>query len=99
LDLCDDALMDFAVCKLGESRVIDCMNIDAERLRELDDLTGAAIVAHRRNVNRLHALRALSQPRRDSMESDQIARGSHERLVAVAAAVVLTTRSLGLGWV
>jgi hypothetical protein len=33
------------------------------------------------------------------MKSDQIARGSHERLVAavVGAAVVLTTRSLGRG--
>jgi hypothetical protein len=35
------------------------------------------------------------------MESDQIARSSHDRLVAAAtvAAMALTTRSLGPGWV
>jgi len=62
---------------------------------------GAAVVARRSDVDRLHAFRALAQPRRDSMESDQIARDSHERLDAVAmvAAMALTTRSLGPGWV
>src|SRR5438105_8324728 len=97
LDLCDDALMDFAVCKLGETRIVDRMNVDAERLRELDDLTGAAVLARRRDVNRLDTFRALAQPRRDSMESDQITRSSHERLVA--GVISLTTRSLGPGWV
>src|SRR2546423_4234811 len=99
LDLSDDALMDFAVCQLGEARIVDRVNVDAERLRELDDLTGAAVLARRRDVNCLHALRALAEPRRDSMESDQIARSSHERLVTVAmgAAMALTARSLGRG--
>ena len=89
--------MHSAVRKLGDMRVIDRMNVDAERLRELDDLTGAAVLAGRRDVNCLHTFRALAQPRRDSMESDQIARSSHERLVA--GVISLTTRSLGPGWV
>ena len=88
--------MDFAVRQLGETRIIDRMNVDAKRLRELDDLTGATIMARRRDVNRLHAFGALREPRGDSMESDQIARGSHERFVA---AMVLTARSFGPGWV
>src|SRR5260370_26180431 len=71
LDLRDNALMDFAIRKLSETRVVDRMNVDAERLRELDDLTGAAVLARRRDVDRLHAFRVLREPRRDGMESDQ----------------------------